>query len=741
MATLPRATNKSIIFQRPTSNFDSGINSSTAWTESQHPSAPAAPASRKYLSESNIRENQSLSDDEIDDSEDGDEITRKARALYDFQGKAEFRELDVEAGDAIQVIKDDVGEGWSLVRNDAGEMGLLPQTYYTFTSELMPAPGLEIDDSPNAKQYPKHAAREASGTSITPRGSLRESHAVVPPIVPQNTGEWQAFPSFRQSLLGGKSLNRFSAFVTSGAEEFVLKGSTKQSEDYGLSSRASHSKEDSSNSLDEEDQRRLSRIESERHVVDPGPSWQEKVAPFRVMVHSPSKRTSLRSGAFTVYNVTSLFHAPVDNPDSDPQPEPETPSQESVARVTVLRRFSHFVILHTALTRRLPGIALPPLPEKQYAGRFSNDFVEARRGDLERYLNKIVRHPIARYAEILTFFLGCESDSEWKRCLPEHLAMPPAGPSFYARVDHPAFNVDAEDAQDSIGLFEAHTKAVGRGVQDLRSVFSRIRDARVEMSKAERLLSYILLSLITSRPLNSRSTGDPDEVQGNSTQTQAESKGLMNEEGAWCWRDKCNSCLKLTKAMQKTSEALQSVADLYDDHARRTQLATHESLKTMAHPSAIYEGVITTHRSSLSLYNDAVYGNQPDEDVAARCETVLNITMAEMDAYHAQKFEDTRTIAVEHLDGEIQFYEQVLSRLRAAKRNFEQPQFEELGTTPRQPSIYERDLDHPKLDSKPLTQPCPHVYDSAPMRPVSVAIQEGVSMLLGNRGSVFGKFW
>ena len=51
------------------------------------------------------------------------------------------------------------------------------------------------------------------------------------------------------------------------------------------------------------------------------------------------------------------------------------------------------------------------LPEKQYAGRFSEDFVEARRGDLERYLNKIVRHPVVRYAEVLTFFLGCESDS------------------------------------------------------------------------------------------------------------------------------------------------------------------------------------------------------------------------------------------------------------------------------------------------------------------------------------------
>lgn len=32
-------------------------------------------------------------------------------------------------------------------------------------------------------------------------------------------------------------------------------------------------------------------------------------------------------------------------------------------------------------------------------------------------------------------------------------------------------------------------------------------------------------------------------------------------------------CLKLTRALQKTSETLQSVADLYDDHVRRSPSA------------------------------------------------------------------------------------------------------------------------------------------------------------------------
>jgi WASP-binding domain of Sorting nexin protein len=45
--------------------------------------------------------------------------------------------------------------------------------------------------------------------------------------------------------------------------------------------------------------------------------------------------------------------------------------------------------------------------------------------------------------------------------------------------------------------------------------------------------------------------------------------------------------------------------------------------------------------------------------MAARCETVLNTTMAEMETYHTQKGEDFRMLMTEHLDGEIAFYEQV----------------------------------------------------------------------------------
>ncbi|KAF9445810.1 PX-domain-containing protein [Macrolepiota fuliginosa MF-IS2] len=786
-----------------TADFDAGINTSAAWTE--HLDAA------------------SLSDEEHEQLQ---LTTRSARALYAFEGKPEFRELTVDAGDDLDVVKEVLPDGWSLVRTVVnGQVGLLPRTYYTFTSEFVSTP----ENSP-----PKRKEREATTESVTPRGSPGGDKHIPLPIVPQNTGEW--LPSFRRSLLGGKSLNRFSSFVTSGAEAWVLNGTSEDDANPPTHTRTTTESEDTDDRFS-----RLGQGEADKHYVDTGPAWKSKIPPFKILVHSPSKRSSVLSGAYTIYDTTSLFSPddPYDPPPSshhnrlhsefiprsyfNPEEENEEATPEPLQRLTVHRRFSHFVILHTALTRRLPGIALPPLPEKQYSGRFNDDFIEARRGDLERYINKIVRHPIARYAEIVTFFLSCENDSEWKSSLPKYTSLPPAGPSFYAKIYHPLYNVDCEDASHASATFPAHVKAVSRSVQGLRGIFSKVRDARLEMAKAERGLGYALLGMITSPFVNGSGAGglgrvDEEEEEehheeGDGQRESTGCKGVVNNDGAWCWREECQECLRLTKGIQKLSETLQSVADLYDDHARRTQLATHESLKSLAHPDAIYEPIITTHKSTLSRYKDALNesdDNKAKADLASRCETVLNTTMAEMDIYHSQKVEDFERLTREHLDGEIRVYEQILTRLRSARATLTPPTYNALSDTPITPSLYTRDLFPSPSPSQPpssypfhtsiltthkfiptsppptpaaptspsssytstagalgigevlippLPQPTPHVFDSAPMRPVSVAVKGGVGVVVGvvegvgaglrfgrdgsggERGSVFGRLW
>jgi sorting nexin-9/18/33 len=99
------------------SDFDAGINTSAAFTEHLEQASECGPGS--------------LSDEEPGpDSDDQEDEGRPARALYQFEGKPEFRELSVEAGDEVKVMKEDLADGWSLVKIESGEVGLLPRTYY-----------------------------------------------------------------------------------------------------------------------------------------------------------------------------------------------------------------------------------------------------------------------------------------------------------------------------------------------------------------------------------------------------------------------------------------------------------------------------------------------------------------------------------------------------------------------------------------------------------------------------------
>jgi hypothetical protein len=102
---------------RPLSDFDAGINSSAAWTE--------------HLERGTTDIGGSLSDEELETEPDYDlNRGRPARALYAFEGKPEFRELTVAAGSSLDVLKEELPDGWSLVRCGR-DVGLLPRTYYT----------------------------------------------------------------------------------------------------------------------------------------------------------------------------------------------------------------------------------------------------------------------------------------------------------------------------------------------------------------------------------------------------------------------------------------------------------------------------------------------------------------------------------------------------------------------------------------------------------------------------------
>jgi sorting nexin-9/18/33 len=167
-----------------------------------------------------------------------------------------------------------------------------------------------------------------------------------------------------------KNINRFSPFVKSGTEAFIL-GSSSVKRDI-----RPHEK--------------ISIIKSEDDV----PVWEPNPTPFEVKVLNPKKQSKFRGiKTFIAYEVV-----------------------RSDTGQAVSRRYKHYDWLHDRLVNKFTFLSVPPLPDKQFYGRYGEEFVEKRREKLQMWTNRIARHPILSRSDVFHHFLTCpESDErEWK---------------------------------------------------------------------------------------------------------------------------------------------------------------------------------------------------------------------------------------------------------------------------------------------------------------------------------------
>lgn len=72
---------------------------------------------------------------------------------------------------------------------------------------------------------------------------------------------------------------------------------------------------------------------------------------------------------------------------------------------SVNRRFKDFEWLHNSLTLHCPGVLIPPLPKKEFFGRFDEDFIQSRIRGLEAFLHRILRHPLLNQQTYVRSFL------------------------------------------------------------------------------------------------------------------------------------------------------------------------------------------------------------------------------------------------------------------------------------------------------------------------------------------------
>ncbi|XP_035497115.2 sorting nexin-18a [Scophthalmus maximus] len=242
----------------------------------------------------------------------------------------------------------------------------------------------------------------------------------------------------KSSATVSRNLNRFSTFVKSGGEAFVLgeaSGFVKDGDKICVV------------------------------IGQHGPEWQENPYPFRCSIDDPTKQTKFKGmKSYMSYKLTP------------------THTQNQVNR-----RYKHFDWLYARLVEKFPVISVPHIPEKQATGRFEEDFISKRRKGLIWWMNHMTSHPVLARCDVFQHFLTCNSTDEkaWKQGKRKAEKDEMVGANFFLTISTPAAPLDFQEVESKIDGFKTFTRRMDDSTLQLNATVNEFARKQISGFKKE----------------------------------------------------------------------------------------------------------------------------------------------------------------------------------------------------------------------------------------------------------------
>ncbi|KAG7489350.1 sorting nexin-18 [Solea senegalensis] len=240
----------------------------------------------------------------------------------------------------------------------------------------------------------------------------------------------------KSSATVSRNLNRFSTFVKSGGEAFVLgeaSGFVKDGDKICVV------------------------------MGQFGPEWQENPYPFSCTIDDPTKQTKFKGmKSYISYKLTP------------------THTQHQVNR-----RYKHFDWLYARLVEKFPVISVPHIPEKQATGRFEEDFISKRRKGLIWWMNHMTSHPVLSKCDVFQHFLGCTDEKAWKQGKRKAEKDDMVGANFFLTISTPAAPLDFQEVESKIDGFKTFTKRMDESNMQLNGTLNEFARKQISGFKKE----------------------------------------------------------------------------------------------------------------------------------------------------------------------------------------------------------------------------------------------------------------
>ncbi|TSN86061.1 Sorting nexin-18 [Bagarius yarrelli] len=411
----------------------------------------------------------------------------QAKVLYDFTSENPG-EISVKENEIVSLYSEQDIEGWLEGLNSSGQRGLFPASYVEILKNNISSSQSSFNNSTFAEP-PQSSQRLNNVSAGNYTSTFTGGFSAPPPLhqppqsYPASQGsdddwddDWDdsstvadepgvthgSLHSFenngpntyrvstssmarggnmqqaKSSATVSRNLNRFSTFVKSGGEAFVLgeaSGFVKDGDKICVV------------------------------MGQYGPEWQENPYPFHCTIDDPTKQTKFKGmKSYISYKLTP------------------THTQNQVNR-----RYKHFDWLYARLVEKFPVISVPHIPEKQATGRFEEDFISKRRKGLIWWMNHMTSHPVLSRCDVFQHFLTCSSTDEksWKQGKRKAEKDEMVGANFFLTISPPPSSLDFQEVESKIDGFKGFTKKMDDSVIQVNASLNEFARKQITGFKKE----------------------------------------------------------------------------------------------------------------------------------------------------------------------------------------------------------------------------------------------------------------
>lgn len=351
-------------------------------------------------------------------------------------------------------------------------------------------------------------------------------------------------------------------------------------------------------------------------IIIEGPDGFVNRESYVCSVKSPKKETKYHGiKTFTTYQLTPSFSG-----------------------IQVSRRYNHFNWLQHRLCSKYPTLAIPPMPDRQFVGRFEESFVNERLQHLQVWIDRICQHPVVANSETFMHFLTCTNKKVWSEVKRRSKKDENAGARFFLTVQGPP--MDSKQAEIRIEKFQRFVKVFDESLKHLTNTGEQ------NLKKYE------------------RSFGKQFQKLGSSFTSLSKSFEL----------DERQNSQNLIVAISNTGKAYEDIGQLFVKQPTNDIIPLLEGIQEYRGLLSCFHGSITMHKAATSKIGGEKAAGLSEVELKAieeRANVVSATVIAEIQHFNLYRCEDFKNYMETYLQKQIEFYHEVASRLEGTLKLYQ----------------------------------------------------------------------